>query len=571
MMIFSVAPAIAPIIGGVLWQWFGWRAITWFLVLFSSISAVLVIEGQVDYVAANAFLDAFAHEQASAETRVVSANWGAWREVGLAVKASNIRHSAQHVRWQPGPSALLERQRPGLSGSQIFETSFHPDRHWIVGEHRTRNRETLLPGTAYLAMADAALAAVEPGAAVEISQVFFNTPFAVPATDARDLDLTMQPTAAGYDWFARSSAVTHALGKARKIDLQTDMLVDSDVIVRRCPRHRHNPDGMLEQSFMSFGPRWACLHDQYFGDDEAILSLSLPSAFMGDIASFRLHPALLDMATGGAQELIPEFDAARDFYVPFSYGRVLLLGQLPGRFWSHVRLGPGTRDGLAMFDVTILDEHGRVVIDINDFCMKRVDGARLVATGREGANASVDASIDASVSLAENMLRLGMKPAEGLDALEWILASPATPQIVVSTVDVAAWQALHDRANVTDGQDVGLASSASAPSNSDALGQGGIEDRLTALWREILGVQQVGMHDNFFDLGGHSLLAVRLLTRVEKQFHRTLSVAELFSAPTIAGIASVIRASPSGADSREPDLVPIARDTLRASRRQLAH
>ena len=157
-----------------------------YLVLFSSISAVLGLEGQVDYVAANAFLDAFAHEQASAETRVVSANWGAWREVGLAVKASNIRHSAQHLRWQPGPSTLLERQRPGLSGSQIFETSFHPDRHWIVGEHRTRNRETVLPGTAYLAMADAALAAVEPGAAVEISQVFFNTPFAVPATDARD-------------------------------------------------------------------------------------------------------------------------------------------------------------------------------------------------------------------------------------------------------------------------------------------------------------------------------------------------------------------------------------------------
>ena len=56
-----------------------------------------------------------------------------------------------------------------------------------------------------------------------------------------------------------------------------------------------------------------------------------------------------------------------------------------------------------------------------------------------------------------------------------------------------------------------------------------------------MGVENAGRHDNFFDLGGHSLLAVRLLTRIEVEFHKVIPLAQLFQTPTIAHLAAALR------------------------------
>jgi len=64
---------------------------------------------------------------------------------------------------------------------------------------------------------------------------------------------------------------------------------------------------------------------------------------------------------------------------------------------------------------------------------------------------------------------------------------------------------------------------------------------LEQIWKELLGVESVKVDDNFFDLGGHSLLAVRLLTRIEKRFHKSLPLQSLLQAPTIESLAVLIR------------------------------
>ncbi|MBE8998847.1 acyltransferase domain-containing protein [Nostoc sp. LEGE 12447] len=65
-----------------------------------------------------------------------------------------------------------------------------------------------------------------------------------------------------------------------------------------------------------------------------------------------------------------------------------------------------------------------------------------------------------------------------------------------------------------------------------------IEQRLADIWEELLGIKQVGIHDNFFKLGGDSLIAVQVLSRIRNIFSIRLSVANLFESPTIAEIAS---------------------------------
>src|SRR5687768_13429986 len=68
-----------------------------------------------------------------------------------------------------------------------------------------------------------------------------------------------------------------------------------------------------------------------------------------------------------------------------------------------------------------------------------------------------------------------------------------------------------------------------------------LEDILAKAWSGVLGLDQVGVLDNFFTLGGHSLLAVRLFTEIEKLTGCNLPVLTLFQSPTIRGLAEAVR------------------------------
>ncbi|HEY6186696.1 MAG TPA: amino acid adenylation domain-containing protein, partial [Pyrinomonadaceae bacterium] len=67
-----------------------------------------------------------------------------------------------------------------------------------------------------------------------------------------------------------------------------------------------------------------------------------------------------------------------------------------------------------------------------------------------------------------------------------------------------------------------------------------VEEVLVELWSGVLGVKEVGIHDNFFRLGGHSLLATQLLSRVRESFEVEVALRRLFEAPTVAGLGAVI-------------------------------
>jgi non-ribosomal peptide synthetase component F/ubiquinone/menaquinone biosynthesis C-methylase UbiE len=70
--------------------------------------------------------------------------------------------------------------------------------------------------------------------------------------------------------------------------------------------------------------------------------------------------------------------------------------------------------------------------------------------------------------------------------------------------------------------------------------QGVVEERLAAIWQEVLGVARVGRRDNFFELGGHSLLAVRLISRM-RQASLSANVRMLFGEPTLSALARAVR------------------------------
>jgi amino acid adenylation domain-containing protein len=88
--------------------------------------------------------------------------------------------------------------------------------------------------------------------------------------------------------------------------------------------------------------------------------------------------------------------------------------------------------------------------------------------------------------------------------------------------------------------------------------RGPAEERLLAIWREILGIERIGVHDSFFDLGGHSLLATQLMARLRESFGIEVHLRTLFQTPTIAGLAAALDGA--AAVSAEPPLVPVRRE-----------
>lgn len=559
-----------------------------FMVLFSSVSVMAGPAGQVDYTAANAFLDAFAHYRTARDgSFTVAVNWGAWQEVGMAVQAAInlglIEPDPQEVDY-PFWDKRLDKQ-----DETVYATDFSIAKHWLLSEHRLKAGNALIPGTGFLELTRAAWTnkLVDSGqwvvageipvnnaqlpATIELREVFFMAPFMMGDGEEKELRITFS----GEGEFLMTSNGSglkqeHVRGQAGVRPAKADERLNLDVIRRRCQLSEE----VFEKNdppYLAFGPRWQNLRKVQYGRREALITLEMPTEYAADLAQHTLHPSLLDMATAGAQALSKaDFDPAVDFYVPFSYGRLRQYRPLSERVFSYVRYRPGKDPETNIYDVTIADETGLVLVDIDGFVMRRVDSSVLNA-----AQPTMPQQREKRVDPFLETLQAGIDPAGGLSALDRVLSGAILPQVVVVSQDLQGiiQQAKQGSGDEGGGDEGGAGMAFDRPELATpyVAPETPLQTKIAGIWQEMLGITTVGVQDDFFELGGHSLLLTQVITRVRKLSKADIPLFSLFEASTITELAVEIEKAEEDATPGEeaPTLARISRDKYRVARKAL--
>jgi len=401
-------------------------------------------------------------------------------------------------------------------------------------------------------VAEAMQAQGEAGA-FELRDLFFFSPLAVDTGKGREVRAKLIRSDEGYGFELRS-AVTVKGRKGWQLHAQARVLpipaaprhMDIAAIAARLPAPEVG-EGLAspQEAHLNFGPRWRVLCSRATAGEEGLAKLALPAAYQAEAGEWLLHPALMDLATGWAMDLIYGYRPDH-LWVPVSYALIRVHRPLPGEIVSHVRnAAPNRADGAtASFNVTLATPSGEVCVEIEGFTIRKLEGALQFGSPDPRALDYDDSPVQAKpASPAEERLMhafsQGIRPDEGAAAFSRAVGL-GQAQIIVSSLDLPALvrQTAEAEAAKTEGQSFDrpdLDTAYVAPRND-------IERTLTGFWQELLGVGQVGVEDSFFDLGGHSLIAVRLFAMVKKAYRVDFPISILFEAPTVAACAALIAA-----------------------------
>jgi acyl transferase domain-containing protein/thioesterase domain-containing protein len=564
-------------------------------VAFSSTSTATAPIGQVDYVAANAFLNAFAQARAGrARCKVLSLNWGVWNEIGMAARAAARMLGKGAADATVANHPFFDRLSRDEKGVVTLEARWSPAQHWFLDEHRTAAGDALLPGAAYLELASAALTELGLLRPFEINDLMFFRPLSADDS-GRDVRVRLSPTSEGYsldvamrvelDPGFAAGATGPALGGWRRV-AQAELIlreqtalpgIDLDAMEKQSSRRL--PTTTKQQNHLRFGPRWSVVERVTTGGNRAIASLRLADEFVGDLDKFGLHPSLVDLATGFAMDLIDGYTGDA-LWVPVSYDSIRIQSRrLPPRIRAiaSVRDGSSEAGKFARFDVTITDEDGRVLVAAENFTIKRLEGAFELGLGvlTEATDVELDHAPAADRALSQSELAFqhnlthGIRPDEGRRVFARALRRYDGPQLYVSSMDLSALVAQADATAMLQRQPA--APSSGTTFARPQLDSNYIEPRdpveatLVEMWCDLLGVGQIGVQDNFFELGGHSLIAVRLFAKVRRAFSVEFPISVLFEAPTIEACAALIRAHMPTEDAAE------AETSMPASRPRYTH
>jgi polyketide synthase PksJ len=443
---------------------------------------------------------------------------------------------------------------------------------------------------------------------VEISEVYFLNPLIVGEGEERETQLILKkPTGPQdniYDFLVQSRGHTgetnwqkHAAGKIRWIEKTEEPPLhpiseltgewnntDAD-IAPLIPKEqkRETPGGLL-----IFGPRWRSTRRVQLEAKQGLALIQLDDQFKDEPGLFKLHPALLDTSTGFLFTHV-----GKAAYIPFAYKKLIMRAPLPAKIYSRCRVieeGDTAQKESLKFDITIMDPQGKELVDIKEFTMLQVSAeVKDKLKEKDMALPSTNLTPGDKKPKSGDLLKSGISTAEGMEAFNRILSrasgiSGPLPQVIVSTTDLFT-RIEHSRVSPLAQKEAGAGSDQTAAaaaaqtpvtlhprpaiSSVYVAPKTEAEQKVAKIWQKLLGIQQVGINDDFFELGGDSLNVVMMNNELKRAFNKDIPVAVLFRHQTIRAFTQYLLEGEAGETVAPPgedrsDEIAKSKDRLRA-------
>ncbi len=265
----------------------------------------------------------------------------------------------------------------------VFSTTFKVDRQWVLNEHQIGSNY-VAPGTTYLEMIREASRKHFENHPVKMQQVTFIHPLILKPDEEKEVHTiikrdedTLEYTIASKQkengqWLKHSTGVVAGIFK----EDASSRSLDFEKIKEACPNVIDIGNMGSREGILRLGPRWDTLKAMYTGDGMALACFELGEEYSEDLSKYHMYPSLMDCAVN-----IANMSVGEGLYLPLSYESLKIYETLPRCFYSHLvrKDNMSLNNEIAIFNITLMDEYGKVLAEIEDYSVKKVHNTGLEA------------------------------------------------------------------------------------------------------------------------------------------------------------------------------------------------
>ncbi|MGW6015194.1 type I polyketide synthase [Streptomyces sp. NPDC055210] len=306
---------------------------------------------------------------------------GASAPHGTGRRATRRRHPLLAERSRTGEDAYAWHSSLSLSAHE----------HAYLRGHRVEGT-VILPGTAYVEIASAVGREIF-GTTALVQDIAYHRALFLEDGEDVGLKVTAEPTGTGSyrvrvlgrasgdrEWTVHGEACVTASDEPAEAGTPSGAGSpdDLDRVRRRCTRHRSGDDfyAAHARAGNEWGGVFRGLRDVWTAPGESLGFIECPRSLLGDLDAYTFHPALLDAAGQcllSARPPVP--DGEDQLIVAGSADSAALLRPATARLWTHARALPSPRRDSFKGDITIYDDHGRLIAVLRGFRLQYLLGA----------------------------------------------------------------------------------------------------------------------------------------------------------------------------------------------------